>query len=115
MPGYLKQVNIKSDLPTADEAVRRVTFNIRNGKAWGCGAIKIIHGYGSTGKGGRIRSEVRRYLADQKRKGYIFDCIPGEEFSIFNEATRRAFDRCGELRGDDDLERFNNGVTVAVL
>ncbi|MGI5936109.1 MAG: hypothetical protein ACOX7I_04825 [Oscillospiraceae bacterium] len=115
MAGYLKEVNIKADMPTADEAVKRVTYNIRNGKAWGCGAIKIIHGYGSTGKGGKIRKETRRYLTDQKRKGLIRDFICGEDFSIFDESTRKAFEVCDELRRDSDLERHNNGITIVIL
>ena len=49
--GYCKEVNIKADLPTADLAVKRVGYNIQNGKVWGCAAIKIIHGYGSSGRG----------------------------------------------------------------
>ena len=113
--GYLKEVNIKSDLPTAAEAVRRITYNIRNGKSWGCAAIKIIHGYGSSGKGGAIRREARRYLAAQKRKGLIRDFLPGEEFSIFSPATLAAFALCPELRKDPDLERSNNGVTIVLL
>ena len=115
MAGYLKEVNIKYDMPAASDAVKRVTYNIRNGKAWGCGAIKFIHGYGSSGKGGRIRTEVRRYLEDQKRRGMIRDYIPGEALSIFDEATRRAFESCPDLRKDPDMERSNNGVTVVVL
>ena len=113
--GYLKEVNIKADLPTAAEAVRRVTYNIRNGKSWGASVIKIIHGYGSTGKGGRIRTEVRRYLDGQKEKGFVREVIPGEEFSIFSPATIKAFDVCDELRRDHDLERHNNGITIIVL
>ena len=35
--GYCKEVNIKADLPTADLAVKRVGYNIQNGKVWGCG------------------------------------------------------------------------------
>lgn len=115
MSGYLKEVNIKSDMPTADVAVKRVTYNIRNGKSWGAGAIKVIHGYGSSGKGGRIQGQTRRYLAEQKSKGFIRDFIPGEEFSIFNDATIRAFGFCEELRRDPDLERHNNGVTIIIL
>lgn len=115
MPGYLKEVNVKADMPTADVAVRRVTYAIRNGKHFGASAVKIIHGYGSTGAGGRIRVEARRYLADQKRKGLIRDYIPGENFSIFDEATRNAFLICDDLRRDPDLERSNNGITVVIL
>ena len=115
MSGYLKEVNIKYDMPTAGDAVKRVTYNIRNGKDWGCGAMKIIHGYGSTGKGGKIRTEVRRYLQEQKDKRYIRDFIPGESFSIFDEATRSAFMLCDELRKDGDLEHHNNGITIVIL
>ncbi|HBD87251.1 MAG TPA: DNA mismatch repair protein MutS, partial [Clostridiales bacterium] len=53
MEGYLKQINIKSDMPTVDTAIKRVTYAIRNGKSLGASAVKIIHGYGSTGAGGR--------------------------------------------------------------
>ena len=115
MAGYLKEVNIKYDLPVAEDAVKRVTYNIRNGKALGASAVKFIHGYGSSGKGGVIRTETRRYLADQKRKGLIRDYIPGENFSIFDESTRAAFAGCDELRRDKDLERHNNGMTIVVL
>jgi Smr domain. len=115
MGGYLKEVNIKYDLPTASDAVKRVTYNIRNGKSWGAGAIKIIHGYGSGGKGGKIRSETRRYLSEQKSKGFIRDYITGEKFSIFDESTRQAFAVCDDLRRDSDLERHNNGITIIIL
>jgi len=112
---YLKEVNIKDDLPTAGDAVKRVTYHIRSGRELGAGAVKIIHGYGSTGTGGKIRKLARQYLADQKAKGQIRDVIHGEEFSIFHEGTRTAFARCPELRQDRDLERHNNGMTIVVL
>ena len=112
---YLKEVDIKYDMPSAGDAIKRVTYNIRNAKSWGAGAVKFIHGYGSTGRGGSIRVEVRRYLDDQKRRGHIRDYITGEDFSIFDEATRQAFGFCGELRKDKDLERHNNGITIVVL
>ena len=115
MPGYLKEVNIKEDLPKAGDAIKRVTFHIRTGKELGAGAVKIIHGYGSTGSGGKIRKLTREYLADQKKKGRIRDLIPGEDFSIFHEGSRQAFSRCPDLRGDGDLERHNNGITIVVL
>ncbi len=115
MQGYLKEVDIKSDMPAADTAIKRITYNIRNGKQLGAAAIKFIHGYGSSGKGGKIRTAARRYLAEQKYKGYIRDFIPGEEFSIFDEATRKAFSVCDDLRRDSDLERHNNGVTIVIL
>ncbi len=111
----LKEVNIKYDMPTSSDAVKRVTFQIHNSKAHGYSAVKLIHGYGSHGVGGKIRTEVRAYLARQKAKRVIRDFIPGEDFSIFNPATLEAFSRCDELRRDSDLERHNNGVTIIIL
>ncbi len=115
MASQLREVNIKADMPTADEAIKRVTFNISRSRSMGCTAVKFIHGYGSTGKGGKIRTEVRAYLARQKQQGAIRDYIPGENFSIFDSATRDAFPRCGALRTDSDLERSNNGITIVLL
>ena len=33
--GYLKEVNIKYDMPTADQAVKRTTYAIENGRRLG--------------------------------------------------------------------------------
>ena len=112
---FLKEVNLKYDMPTADLAVRRATWAIQNAKTTGAGALKLIHGYGSHGVGGRIRVEVRAYLERMKRQGRISDYIPGERFSIFDEATRAAFAKCDDLRRDSDLDRANNGVTIIVI
>jgi hypothetical protein len=102
-------------MPDAGLAIRRVTYNIRNGKVLGAAAVKFIHGYGSTGKGGRIRVETRRYLEEQRQKRRIRGFITGEDFSIFDEPTRAAFALCDDLRRDPDLDRHNNGVTIAIL
>ena len=115
MAGYLKEVNIKADLPTVSEALKRIESQIKTGKSLGTGAIKIIHGYGSTGKGGKIRHYARLYLEEQREKGRIRHVITGEKFSIFDGDTREAFRHCDELRRDSDLERHNNGVTIIVL
>lgn len=115
MGGYLKEVNIKSDLPTVVKAISRIDANIKLGKSLGAGAIKIIHGYGSSGKGGIIRKEARRHLEAQREQGVIADFLTGEQFSIFDEQTRSAFLLCGELRQDQDLEQHNNGMTIIIL
>lgn len=115
MAGSVKEINIKADMPTADDAVRRITYNLRNSKTLGTSALKIIHGYGSSGTGGKIRVQARRYLSEQKQKGFIKDFIPGEEFSIFDSATLKAFQHCPDLRRDSDLERHNNGITIVIL
>lgn len=111
----LREVNLEHGMPRADEAVRRLTFELQRTRGLGYSALKIIHGYGSSGTGGRIRLESRAYLARLKGKGEIADFIPGECFTIFDGATLAAFRRCDDLRRDQDLERHNNGVTFILL
>jgi len=111
----IKTANIKSDMPTADQAVRRAEGVLATARITGSKAVKIVHGYGSTGVGGRIRTEVRRYLREQLRKGKIRAVIPGEDFTIFNEAALRAFALCPALRRDSDLNRDNQGITIVIL
>lgn len=111
----LREVNLELGMPYADAAIRRLTAELHQTRRMGCAVLKIIHGYGSSGAGGRIRVEARNYLTRLKIRGEIRDFITGEAFSIFDEATRNAFLRCPALRKDRDLERHNNGVTFIVL
>ena len=62
--------------------------------------LKLIHGYGSSGKGGRIRLAAG---------------VPAERFTIFDEPTRRALQQYPHLRQDRDLERENMGVTFVFM
>ena len=35
MPGTLKEINIKADMPTADDAIKRITYQLHNSKKLG--------------------------------------------------------------------------------
>lgn len=113
--GRLREVNLELGKPTVKAAIHRLTFEIHHSRSLGCSALKIIHGYGSSGAGGRIRVEARSYLGRLKDRGELREVIPGENFSIFNPAVLEAFRRCDALRRDADLERHNNGITVILL
>jgi len=41
--------------------------------------------------------------------------ILGEKWSVFEEDARSAIERCPEPRSDRDLNRNNEGITIAVL
>ena len=110
-----KTVNIEEGRPTSDLAIRRLTYEIKNSKRLGYKAIKVIHGYGSSGAGGKIRIEARNYLLRLHTRREIQAFIPGEYFSIFDSDTRTALDICPEIRSDSDLERHNNGITVIIF
>lgn len=78
-------------------------------------AVKIIHGYGSTGKGGAIKSDVGALLAGYKRTGRIKDYCAGEDFEPFSENGRRIAQEYPELRRDKDYTRGNQGITIVLL
>lgn len=72
--------------------------------------MKLIHGYGSSGRGGRLRTACRTWLRQQE-----LCFLPGEEFTIFNEEARRWLAACPRLRQDRDLDAENRGVTFVLL
>ena len=111
----MREVNLEAGRPAAADAVKRLTFELHNTRRLGVPALKVIHGYGSTGKGGRIRTEARSYLDRLQKRGELKLVIPGERFSIFDADTRAAFLADDGLRSDRDLDRHNNGVTFIVL
>ena len=113
--GILREVNLEEGKPVVETAIRRLTFEIHHSRRLNAAVLKIIHGYGSKGTGGKIRIAARRYLQSLVSRGEIRGMIPGEQFSIFDETTRRAFLSCDTLRQDRDLERHNNGVTFILL
>jgi phage gp16-like protein len=110
-----KLLNIESGLPTIDEARQKLLAELRQAKQSGVIAIKIIHGYGSTGKGGTLRGALRKSLLRRKKEGLVTRVIFGEKWNVFEEDARYAIDRCPELRSDRDLNRSNEGITIAIL
>ena len=53
----LRIIDLEEGRPAADEAVKRLAMEIGQARRQKCTALKVIHGYGSSGKGGRIRTE----------------------------------------------------------
>jgi len=111
----LRLLNIEVGMPTVEEARQRLLAELRQGRQSGVVAIKIIHGYGSTGKGGALRTALRTSLLRRKKEGLVTRVIFGEKWDIFEEDSRYAIERCPDLRSDRDLNRSNEGITIAVL
>ena len=102
-------------MPSLDEARRQVLEEIRRAKKQGIRVLKIIHGWGSSGKGGKLCHGLRKSFALRKKEGIIKDFVPGEDFSIFNKTVLAMLDAVPGLRGDPDLDVTNEGVTVLWL
>lgn len=114
--GFMIRVfNVKADMPSLDEARRAVIREIRRAKRENTRVLKIIHGWGSTGKGGTLCVGLRKSFKIRRKEGVIKDFINGEDFSIFNKATLDLIEAVPELRGDPDLNATNEGITILWL
>lgn len=111
----VRTVNIKFDMPTVDEARKRLIQEIQSARARRCVALKLIHGYGSTGQGGALKVALRKSLARRRKEGVIRSFVPGERWDPFEPQAREILDACPELARDTDLARGNEGVTIILL
>ena len=108
-------LNLEDGMPPAEDAVSRMNTGLQEMRVSQVKAVKLIHGYGSTGRGGKICVYVRRELAELKRKKLIRDFIPGEDFGPMNEASRKLAEQMKSITRDPDYGRMNHGITMVVL
>jgi hypothetical protein len=111
----IKTLNIEAGLPTLDEARRLVIAEIKQAKREGVRVLKVIHGYGSSGTGGKLCVGLRKSFRLRKKEGIIKNFIAGEDFSIFNDTVLALLEVVPELRGDPDLNATNEGVSILCL
>ena len=111
----IRTFNVEDGLPTLDEARRLVIEEIRRTKREGAKVLKVIHGYGSSGTGGRLGRGLRKSFGLRKKEGVIKDYVAGEDFSIFNDTVLALLEAVPVLRGDPDLGATNEGVTILWL
>jgi hypothetical protein len=111
----IRTFNVEAGLPTLDEARLLVIEEIKRARRDGARVLKVIHGYGSSGTGGKLCVGLRKSFGLRKREGVIKDFIAGEDFSIFNDTVLALLEAAPELRGDPDLNATNEGVTIVWL
>jgi len=111
----MKTVNLKSDMPQVHEALQRLERELGIARQEKATLLKLVHGYGSTGAGGDIRIAVQKRLVEMAQNGQIRGCIFGENWSKSDEATWKLMQSHAELKGDSDLGRRNQGITIVVL
>jgi predicted phage tail protein len=77
----MSAIRKEAGLPILDEAGRLVIEGIKQARRAGTRVQKMIHGYGSSGRGRAL------YVGLRKREGAIKDAIVGEGFAIFHESV----------------------------
>lgn len=108
-------INLEDGRPTRHEALLRLAHELLNARRSRVQVIKLIHGYGSSGVGGVLRTAVWSELRQLKERGQIRAFCNGEDWRISNEIAWDILKKFPELKKDSDLGRANKGITVVVL
>ncbi len=108
-------VNLERGMPLVEQALTRLSQELEQARLERCRVLTLIHGYGSSGRGGKIRQAVQAQLEYLKQKGSINDLLAGEDFSSRTGAGRQLLRRFPFLRDHNDLNRGNRGITIVVV
>ena len=110
------ELNIKQDGTYVDEALERLTDYLRKSLEVGVKAIILIHGYGSSGEGGRIKWAIHDALENNRYSDRVDEYHFGEDVVYGSDAYHALLRRRPGLKRY--LKRFkegNAGMTVLLL
>lgn len=102
-------------MPKVEQARLRMDRELHLARSQGFVAVKLVHGYGSSGVGGALRTELQKELRRAKRNGTILAFVPGENWRISDEATWEMLTRYPEWKQDPDLGKRNQGISIVLL
>ncbi len=86
----MKELNLEQGMPTVDTALRWLEAELHAARKMGRPGLKLIHGYGSSGTGGRFAPPARKYLRREAGGGPGAPGDPGRGLLYFSEETRRS-------------------------
>lgn len=109
-------LNLKFDSPSAEEALDRLTIGLRRASEVGIKAMILIHGYGASGEGGKIKWAVHDALDNNYFSDRVDEYHFGEQTPFGSEAYHALLRRRPGLKAY--LKHFkegNAGMTVLIL
>lgn len=110
-----KIVNLEAGRPIVELAMNRLSEIIQDALRQEVTVLTLIHGYGSTGKGGVIRTECRKTLDYMQSRKQIQSYLPGEEFNQRSGPVKVLLRRYPQLKNDRNLNKSNKGITFVIL
>ncbi|HEY5029457.1 MAG TPA: hypothetical protein VIK39_13690 [Candidatus Angelobacter sp.] len=114
-PAPIKIVNLEDGMPKLEEARLRMQHELQVARQQKYAAIKVIHGYGSSGIGGSLRIELQKELQQLVLAGSVKSFVSGEDWRVSNETTWSLLKRFPEWKQDSDLGRNNKGISIVLL
>jgi hypothetical protein len=113
--GSIVTVNIESGMPDVAQALAQLDIRLGNARQQGAALVRVIHGWGSTGSGGRIKDALPMHLARLKRRRVIRGYVPGDQFAISTRQGAALIDRYPVLKESMHTDRKNPGITLVEL
>ncbi len=113
--GGIITVNIESGMPDVAQALAQLDIRLGDARRQGAALVRVIHGWGSTGSGGRIKAALPSHLAGLKRRRAIRGFVPGDQFSISTRQGAALIDRYPVLKESMQTDRKNPGITFIEL
>jgi len=114
-PAPIKLVDLEEGMPTVEQARLRMQFELQKARTQGYPAVKLIHGYGSSGVGGALRDELQKSLRKAAHDGAVKAFVAGEDWRISDETTWALLKKFPEWKQDSDLGKNNKGISIVVL
>ncbi len=108
-------IKLKENNPTVDEAMQRLSIEIVTARKRNMKVIKIIHGYGSSGVGGAIKTALLIRLRTLKNEAKIKTYVTGEEHNEFAGSRNYLLNKYSELKETWIEDRGNPGITFIEL
>src|SRR5215471_219559 len=94
-PARIKVVDLEKGMPTVEQARLRMQYELQLARKDGYEAVKLIHGYGSSGA-------IQAFIA-------------GENWRISDSGTWKLLKEFPEWRKDADLGGKNKGISVVIF
>jgi len=112
MKSKVAQVNLEYGMPTAEMAVQNMKNALISYKRQDYKAVILIHGYGSSGVGGKIKTSVQRSLGDSSLRGIVRLYAGGDQWA---NRKKEMLSLCKDLENYQHTLSGNPGITVVIL
>jgi len=106
-------VNLEKGMPLVRDALQLLAREFETASRSGCRALVLIHGYGSSGRGGAIKDAVHEKLRFWLERKKINEMLPGENGGRRSAQARQIAKRFPFL--EEFVQRPNPGITVVII
>ncbi len=111
----IRTLNLEAGLPTVEAGLAKLQREITTARNEGVPLLRVIHGWGSSGTGGRLRDACRSYLGRERDGGRVKSVLAGDDYSGASLAGRGLLARHPALQSKKRADTANPGITFVEL